>query len=83
MEGEKSTAACESTDTAVVERVAGGTDTITVGDDLVGSTGVTVAIAVKNFITLALTYTVESLHDLSLRTAAGITSNDDHVFRAD
>jgi len=65
LEGELSSSASKGADSASVERVSGLADALSVGDDLVGSTGEAVSAGVKKFVRLALADAHGSLLDLS------------------
>lgn len=66
----------ESTDSAGVSDIAGRANALSARNDLVVSTGVAVALIVKQLIALALTDAERSLRDLSLRTRATISVVD-------
>lgn len=83
LEGELVGPTRQHADSAAVEGEAWDADTLESVDDLVGATGVAVAIAVQEFVALALGLAESSLENFAGRAAAAVGIDDDHASGAD
>ena len=70
-------------DTATVPGVALLAGALDTRDDLVGSTGEAVAVAIEKFVALALADAERALKNFALGTSARVSSDDDHGLGAD
>ena len=82
-EGEVASGARKSANSAAVDSISGFADTLSVGDDLVGSTSETVSIGVSDLISLTLTDADRSLENFALRASAAIVAVVDETTGAD